>query len=149
MAKNTSAKSTFSNLYHVAVVVRDIDKTVKRLEAMGIGPFRAGEAPPGAEGMFYRGKPLAMDFKELIAKLGDIELELFQPGEKPSPWKEFLETRGEGLHHLGFRVDDVEKEIDRLTKQGAEVTLTAKAYGKIAGAYLDLKAGGIIVELAV
>jgi len=45
-----------------------------------------------------------------------------------------------------FTVDDLEKEIDRLTKQGATVLLRAK-FDSGGLAYLDLDASGFIVEL--
>ena len=105
------------------------------------------QAPPGAEGLFYRGKPLNSNFVEFSAGLGNIELEIFEPDNKPSPWKEFLDAKGEGIHHLAFKVENLQKEIDRLAAQGAEVILTSRISGKLGGAYLDLKASGIIVEL--
>ena len=147
MANNETPKSTYSRLCDIGMVVRDLDKTVKRLEALGIGPFEPAQPPPGAEGLYYRGQPLVANFKGLVAHLGDIELELFQPMGKPNPWEEFLETKGEGIHHIGFHVDDVEKEVARLTGQGAEVTLTGKVNGKLAAAYIDLKAGDLLIEL--
>jgi methylmalonyl-CoA/ethylmalonyl-CoA epimerase len=147
LAKKTPAKSTFSNLWDIGIVVRDIDKTAKRLEALGIGPFTQPLPPAGDEGLFFRGKPLVSNFKALITKIGNIELNLLQPDDKPSPWKEFLDTYGEGIHHLGFQVDDVEKEVNRFTSQGAEVILIGKIKGKMGAAYLDLKVGNILIEL--
>ncbi len=37
----------------------------------------------------------------------NFRLELLEPVGGPSPWQEFLDEHGEGVHHLGFRVDDV------------------------------------------
>jgi methylmalonyl-CoA/ethylmalonyl-CoA epimerase len=147
MAKTSPSKSTFSNLFQVAIVVRDINKTVKRLESLGIGPFVSAPAPPGAEGLFFRGKPLTAKYQILFAQLGDLELEIFQTDDKPSPWKEFLDTKGEGIHHLAFKVKDVQKEVDKLTKAGAEVILSGNLRGKLGMAYLDLHIGDIIIEL--
>jgi methylmalonyl-CoA/ethylmalonyl-CoA epimerase len=147
MAIKNPAESTFSNLVHVAVVVRDVDKTIKRLEALGIGPFCEAQAPPGAEGLLFRSQPLAWNFREYKAKIGDLELEIFQPDDNPSPWKEFLDTHGEGIHHLGFQVEDVEKSAKELTDQGAELILTGKIRGKIVSAYADLEVSNIIVHL--
>jgi methylmalonyl-CoA/ethylmalonyl-CoA epimerase len=146
MAEKTMAKSTFSNLRQVAIVVRDLEKTVSRLESLGIGPFKRTVAPDGAEGLFFRGKILDRD-KSFVTSLGSIEFEIIEPDNTPSPWKEFLDTKGEGIHHLAFQVDDVEKEVNRLTSQGAELILTGKIKGKLGAAYVDLKAGNILVEL--
>jgi methylmalonyl-CoA/ethylmalonyl-CoA epimerase len=147
MAKNAPSKSTFSQLCDVAVVVRDINKTVKRLEALGLGPFKEVPPPPGAEGMFFRGKLLVANDRALAAYIGNLKLEIIQPGNEPSPWKEFLDKHGEGIHHLGFLVSDVEKEVNQLVNQGAEVILTGNISGKLGAAYVDPKAGNIIIEL--
>jgi methylmalonyl-CoA/ethylmalonyl-CoA epimerase len=140
-------KPVFSNLCDIGIVVKDLDKTVTRLEALGIGPFVPAQAPPGAEGLFYRGQPLTAKFRGLVAHLGAIELEIFEPQENPNPWEDFMATKGEGIHHIGFHVDDIEKEVNRLTDQGAEVIMTGKINGQLAAAYIDLKAGGLIIEL--
>jgi 4-hydroxyphenylpyruvate dioxygenase-like putative hemolysin len=42
------------------------------------------------------------------ASIGPVQLQLVQPGEGRSIYKDFLETRGEGVFHLGFVVDDVD-----------------------------------------
>jgi len=147
MAKVEASNSTFSKMWQVAVVVKDSNKTIKRLEELGIGPFVSATIPPGVE-LFFRGKPLISNFKILLAQMGNMELEIFEPDDKPSPYKEFLDKKGEGIHHIGFKVDDVEKEMEKLTGQGAEVILTGKKRGKLEAAYLDLKVGDIIVELS-
>jgi len=46
-----------------------------------------------------------------------------------------------------FAVDDFEKELDRLTKQGVEVLLRAKFPGGSGVAYLDLGAANFVIEL--
>ena len=38
-----------------------------------------------------------------------------------SPIAKFLEKRGEGIHHIAFAVDDIDAEIERLTKEGFTV----------------------------
>ena len=133
--------------WDMAVVVRDLESTVKRLEELGIGPFVLPDAPAGAEGLFYRGRPLESGYKALAARIGNMQIEIIQPDDKPNPWKEFLDTRGEGIHHIGFQVDDVEGEVDRLTGHGAEVPFVGKINGKTGAAYVDLKVANLILEL--
>ena len=133
--------------WDVAVVVKDLDSTVKRLEALGIGPFVLPDAPAGAEGLFYQGKPLESDYKALVARLGNMQIEIIQPDDRPNPWKDFLDTRGEGIHHIGFQVDDVEGEVRRLTGHGADVPFIGKINGKTGAAYVDLNIANIVLEL--
>ncbi len=148
MSELKSAHPAYSVVCDIGVVVKDLDKAVKRLEALGIGPFRAPQTPPGAEGMYYQGRPLQGNVKAAITWLGNIHLELFQPLAGPNPWEDFVKTKGEGIHHIGFKVVDVQKEVDRLTDQGAEVTLTAIGNGKLEAAYIDLKVADLIIELS-
>jgi len=147
MEQDLPTQLTISRLCDIGIVVKDLDKTVTRLEALGIGPFMPVKPPPGAEGMYYRGKPLVSNFQGLVAHLGSIEVEIFKPTGKPNPWEDFIDAKGEGIHHIGFHVSDVEKEVNRLTARGAEVTLTGTILGKLAAAYVDLKVANIIIEL--
>ncbi|MBN2075353.1 MAG: VOC family protein [Dehalococcoidales bacterium] len=146
MVSNQSETFNSYLCWDVAVVVRDLDSTVKRLEELGISPFVLPEAPPGAEGLFFQGKPLESDYKALVARMGNMQIEIIQPDDKPNPWREFLETRGEGIHHIGFQVNDVEGEVSRLTGHGAEVLLIGKQNGKTGTAYVDLKVANLILE---
>jgi catechol 2,3-dioxygenase-like lactoylglutathione lyase family enzyme len=141
------AQPTEYQLCDIGVVAKDLDETVKRLEQLGTGPFVPPVPPPGAEGMYYRGKPFVSKFRGLAARLGEVMIEVFEPGARPNPWEDFTAIKGEGIHHVGFSVDDVEREVKRLTERGAEVTLTARAEGKLAAAYIDLKVANINIEL--
>jgi hypothetical protein len=147
MEEDTSKTLSLGICWDVAVVVKDLEHTVKRLEELGIGPFFIPEAPEGAEGLLYRGKPLESDYRALVARLGNMQIEVIQPDEKPNPWKEFLDTRGEGIHHIGFQVNDVEGEVSRLTGSGAEVPFIGKINGKTGAAYVDLNVANIVLEL--
>ena len=147
MKEKTPAESPFpEKLVHLGIVVRDIDKTVKRLESLGIGPFGALSMAPPIGKIYYRGKPLDAEYKVLSTKIGEVELEMFEPVKGESPWQEFLDNKGEGIHHMALLVDDLDKETDRLTERGASIMLQARSE-RGGGAYLDLNIGGIIIEL--
>ena len=145
MGKSRPAASPFSKLIQVGVVVKDLDKTVERLSSLGIGPFTPMPLPPDAE-QWFRGKPLDAKFKISGAKLGEIVLELIQPVEGESPHQEFLDTKGEGIQHIAFAVDNLDQEVAKLTKKGVDVLLKANL-GNIRVAYLDLGIGGLVMEL--
>ena len=98
----------FEALHHVCVVVHDIDKTQAFYESVGIGPWV--EYPPLSEYEDLQ-VPNAEAFSELkyrICNLPGIQLQLCEPSEKPSPQREFLDTKGEGVFQLGFEVDDAD-----------------------------------------
>jgi catechol 2,3-dioxygenase-like lactoylglutathione lyase family enzyme len=143
--KNTEVESPFLRLIQVGVVVKDLDQAIKRLSSLGIGPFTPMLLPPDAE-QWFRGKPLNAKFKISGARLGEIVLELIQPVEGESPHQEFLDIKGEGIQHIAFAVDDLDREVTKLTKQGVKVLLNANL-PDVRVAYLDLGAGGLVIEL--
>lgn len=133
-------------LTQVGVVVKDVEKVVQRLNELGIGPFQSMKLPPDRQ-EWFRGKPVLADAKIMGAVVGGIQLELIQPIAVESPHREFLDTRGEGIQHIMIAVDDVEKELKRLTDKGCTILLDIHMPGGRHGAYVDLHAGGIIVEM--
>jgi methylmalonyl-CoA/ethylmalonyl-CoA epimerase len=146
MEKNTESETQSWKLTQVGVVVRDVEKAVKQLSSMGIGPFRAMTLPPTRQ-EWFRDKPMNAEFNIQGAKIGDVDLELIQPLSGESPHKEFLDTKGEGIQHVMFAVDDFEKTVTQLTEKGATILLRAKFPGGGGVAYVDLGIGGIIFEL--
>lgn len=148
MARKAAGQSTFTHLVHVGVVVRDMNKAIERLTALGIGPFQPRILPPDAREK-YRGKPFKPSQRVTIqiTQIGNMELELIQPIRGKSPHQEFLEEKGEGVQHLGFIVNNLEKDVKRLTAKGSSILLTSQFKGGGGVAYLDLDAAGLIVEL--
>lgn len=146
MEKSTKTGTQSWEIMQVGVVVRDMDKAIKRLSSLGIGPFESRLLPPDRE-EWYRGKPHKGNVKISMAQVGDVQLELVQPVEGESVHKEFLDSKGEGIQHVMFAVKDFDKEVARLTKEGAIELLRAKMPGGRGIAYFDLNVGGIIVEL--
>src|SRR5262245_31740438 len=53
-------------------------------------------------------------------RVGDLEIELMQPLEEDSPVGRFIARRGEGLHHVAYRVDDVADALRRARAAGLE-----------------------------
>ena len=77
MESNPTGKSTFTHLVHIGVVVRDMNTTIDRLNALGIGPFKPRILPPDAQEK-YRGKPFIPSQRVAIqtTQIGNMELEL-------------------------------------------------------------------------
>ncbi len=94
---------------HVAIIVNDIEKTTQTYaELFGIEPpkVRLGTSPE------YMGKPTEGKAKMAFINLENISLEFFEPLGGPSAWQDFLDTKGEGVHHFGFIINDLEDHID-------------------------------------
>jgi methylmalonyl-CoA epimerase len=52
--------------------------------------------------------------------VGDIEIELMQPTSEDSPIAKFIAKRGEGIHHVAYKVDDVADALHRAAVAGVE-----------------------------
>ena len=139
------ATSPSWKLRQIGLVVRDMDRAINRFSTLGFGPFEPKFLPAGTKAWVTE-KPSDGEVNVRSTMVDDLELELCQPISGESPHKEFLDAKGEGIQHIMFAVDDLEKEIDRLTKQGATVLLGA-SFGDGGLAYLDLDACGLVVEL--
>jgi methylmalonyl-CoA/ethylmalonyl-CoA epimerase len=53
-------------------------------------------------------------------KIGDVKIELLQATTEHSAIHKFIEKKGEGVHHIAFAVEDVNKELNRLKQDGFE-----------------------------
>jgi methylmalonyl-CoA/ethylmalonyl-CoA epimerase len=83
--------------------------------------------------------------------VGETSIELVEPSCEDSPIAKFLSTKGPGIHHLCFEVDDIEEEIKTLTHQGAQLIDRIPRPGahETLVAFLHPRGtGGVLVELS-
>lgn len=57
-----------------------------------------------------------------FTEISGVKLEFLMPTDKESVVAKFIEKRGEGIHHICFEVDDVEKAVLELGSKGVEFT---------------------------
>ena len=89
--------------------------------------------------------------KTAFLSVGDSNLELLQPLSADSPVAKFIEKRGEGIHHICFRVTDIESHLARRKKQGYRLIHVAPVPGAhgCRVAFLHPAAGnGVLIELS-
>ena len=136
-----------SALCQVAIVVRSIDKTVKfYTEVFGIGPFEIREVD--FSNATYYGQKAGYRGKRAFAKLGPVTLELIELIEGKTVHEDFLEKKGEGLHHIGFAVKDLKRCEEEAEKLGLKVIQGMKREDGSGFAYLDSdRIGGAMFEL--
>lgn len=144
MSSDTGAIALPSSI-QIGVVVKDIDKTTKFLSSIwGLGPWEITEFAFSRDDLIV-GEPFRI--KVAYAKLGATKLELVQPLEGRSIFSQFLETKGEGLYNVNFRVSNYDDVVSKLQEHGGKMILGIALEGKRYG-YFDTKTGGIIVEFA-
>ena len=87
---------------HVGIVTGNLDDALKLYyQIFGLKPAVVKEA---------------MDGKLRVAfiPLGDDEIELLQPMDPNLPMAKFLQTHGQGIHHVSLSTDNIEEEVDRM-----------------------------------
>ena len=85
-----------------------------------------------------------------MVPLGESRIELLEPLSDDSPIAKFLAKRGEGLHHVSLRVDNLQSTVDNLKKSGVRLINEQIQVG--AGGHLYVfvhpsSAGGVLLEL--
>jgi methylmalonyl-CoA/ethylmalonyl-CoA epimerase len=122
---------------HVAIVVRDIEESLKFWEtAFGLKLDHVENVP-------------SQKAKVAFLPVGDSEVELVQPTEPESGMGKFLDTKGEGLHHLCFEVQDIDATLAALKQAGVRlINETALELPGRKMAFVHPKAAsGVLVEL--
>ncbi|MCL2030878.1 MAG: VOC family protein [Oscillospiraceae bacterium] len=139
-------------LTQVALVVHDIEASKARLaQLLGVPePPVFGSGEYAVTQTEVRGAPApGAACKMAFFSVGDsVQIELIQPNETPSVWRDFLNERGEGLHHIAFNVKGMDSVI--LSCEGFGMTLLQKGnYGDGGGRYAYFGGGGLpfILEL--
>ncbi|HVC14820.1 MAG TPA: methylmalonyl-CoA epimerase [Acidimicrobiales bacterium] len=94
---------------HVAIAVRDIDAAIE---------WYAGTL--GAE-VAHRERVERDGVEEALVKVADSYIQLVSPIRADSPVAKFLDHRGEGLHHVGYRVADCAAALEAVKRAGGRV----------------------------
>ena len=101
--------SQIKKINHVAIVVKDIDESLKFWEtALGLKLDHIEDVPSQAS-------------KVAFIPVGEGEIELVQPTSTDSGMAAYLEKRGEGLHHVAYTVDSIQDRINELKEAGVRM----------------------------
>ena len=109
---------------------------------------------------FYKSLGLDVDAMEIVEdqkvkvavmEVGDSAIELIEPIEDDSPVQRSIETRGEGIHHITFEVEDLESQLEILKERNIKLIDEKPRPGaqgrRIAFVHPD-STGGVLVELS-
>ncbi len=124
---------------HIGVAVKDLQKALAFWEnSLGIPCVGVEEV---AE----------QKVRTAFLPVGDTEIELLEPTSDESPVAKFLEKKGEGIHHIALRVENLEAALEDLKAQGVQLIDTTPRYGAGGAriAFVHPKAtGGVLLELS-
>ena len=105
-----SDASVLTEIDHVAIAVRDLDAAV------------AYYADTYGVGVGHREIVERDGVEEALLKVADSYVQLLTPIRDDSPVAKWMEKRGEGIHHIGYRVADCAVALDAMVAAGATPT---------------------------
>lgn len=136
-------------LAQVAIVVKDIDKArTMWAQALGIPvPDVSIAEGHSSRPTKYKNDPTDAKAKLAFINMENIQIEIIQPLGGKSTWQEFLDTHGEGLHHIAFAVKDINSVEKQFDQQGFP-TVQLGGWDGGAYSYVDgVSKMGCILEL--
>lgn len=102
---------------HIGIAVKSLTAAVRSYEQ--------------ALGLKVDGYDEVAEQKVRVAMLpiGESRIELLEPTSDDSPVGRFISRRGEGLHHIAVRVDNIEEALERMSRAGARLIDTVPRRG--------------------
>ena len=96
-------------LDHIGIAVKDLDEAMKLYkDAFGIEPSLVYESS-------YTKAKIA------FFPIGEVRIELIQPINPDSVMERFLEKKGEGIHHIAYKVEDIDQSLGELERKGIQL----------------------------
>lgn len=146
MTESVAKQFDLGEIDQVAYVVRDLEKALPRFESL-FGEFsRMDSTTPGTT---FRGSVSDVTLKLAFGRSGGLEIELIEPVSGAGPHQEFVDAGNEGVHHVRFRIDDLDGKLPALNAAGYETIWYNRFTPEIAWAYLEAPGneGGGLFEL--
>ncbi len=99
----------YKKINHIGVAVKDLDKAI--------------ELYRDQLGLEFKGTDVVEEQKVKVAffKIGETNIELVSPISDDSPIAKYLEKNREGIHHIAYEVEDIEKALKTLKEKGVKL----------------------------
>lgn len=127
-----------TKIEHIGIAVSSLEEANKTYETLlGVAPYKAEDVESeGVTTSFF--------------KVGDSKIELLGATHEDSAIAKFIAKRGEGIHHIAYAVEDIEKEMKRLKNEGFKLlneTPKKGADNKLIAFLHPKSSNGVLVEL--
>lgn len=99
-----------NKIEHIGIAVKDLEKSNELFAKLLGKPHYKTET--------VESEKVSTSFFQV----GESKIELVQASNPDSAIAKFIDKKGEGMHHIAFEVDDIEKEIERLIAEGFTTT---------------------------
>jgi methylmalonyl-CoA/ethylmalonyl-CoA epimerase len=102
-------KMNISHIEHLGIAVKSLETAIPYYEEI-LG-FKCYSIEEVAD----------QKVKTAFFKVGQTKIELLEPTSPESTIAKFIEKRGEGIHHIAFAVDSVQKSLDEVAAKGIQL----------------------------
>lgn len=93
---------------HIGIAVKNLEESTAFYETMGAKPYHFEEVE-------------SQKVKVAFIKVGESNIELLEPTSDESPIAKHIERKGEGIHHIAYRVEDITKSLAELKAAGLKL----------------------------
>lgn len=105
----------------IGILVNDIEKAAQDYaDLLGVEkPEIFITATPDIAKTIYQGEKTNARTKQAFFNVGpNVTIELLEPDNEPSTWRDDLNKYGEGIHHVAFNVNGMQKVVEKLEHKG-------------------------------
>ncbi|MGA7838979.1 MAG: methylmalonyl-CoA epimerase [Ignavibacteriaceae bacterium] len=98
-----------THIEHIGIAVKNLDEAIKYYEnVLGFKCYRIEEVKE-------------QKVKTAFFKVGETKIELLEATDTDSPVGKFIEKKGEGVHHIAFAVNEIEKSLNEAESKGIQL----------------------------
>ena len=100
--------TAFGPIHHIGIIVADLSAAVEKYRALGFDPGPVERVD-------------TQNIDAVAIRAGETWIELISPVEHDSPLGRYLDSRGEGMHHVAYLVDDIDTTLEQLASNEVEL----------------------------
>lgn len=124
-----------TQLLHIGFAVHNIDNTITELKKLGAVEIGRKELPELGQ-------------TSALVELGGIRYELMEPLGETGVVPKFLAKHGEGFHHISFKCDDIDTQMEEFQRAGGVALNKKTGDGKHKFFTHPKSTGGVIYEIS-
>ncbi len=129
---------SIKKIEHIGIAVKNLKESLRFYEeVLGLKCYRIEEVED-------------QKVKTAFLKVGETKIELLESTDPEGPIAKFIDKRGEGIHHLAFAVDDVNKSLKQMEQKDVKLIDNSSRKGaeELQIAFLHPKStSGVLIEL--